>query len=144
LDTPVLEAWQPVTNLERNDVCQTRIEINGKGLTIYLEDLKGNKVRVIYDQMSQIHDVVWTFRYTAEGPRNDLVKPMQEADARAIGLNKEKECFYKVLNSDLIRWFDQLPWMSSKDFPDVEHHLYFTMNEVYEVVADYEPRFVFE
>lgn len=49
MDTPVLEAWQPVTNLERNDVCQTRIEINGKGLTIYLEDLKGNKVRVIYD-----------------------------------------------------------------------------------------------
>ncbi|WP_040225392.1 hypothetical protein [Bhargavaea cecembensis] len=144
MEEMILESWQPVTNLERNGVCQTKLEISGEGLTIHLEDLKGNQVRVLYDQMSQIHDHVWTFRYTGEGPRNNLVKLMQTADARAVGLKRESESFYKVKNSDLIRWFDQLPWMGSQEYPNVEHHLYFTMNEVFEVVADYEPKFIYD
>ncbi len=47
-----------------------------------------------------------------------------------------------MTNSDFIEWFDQFGWLGSNEIPNVEHHLYIYNDGVFEVISDYEPKFV--
>ena len=139
----ILHAWQPITNLKKHYVSDARVELNDEGLFIHLRDIDGNKVLIVYDRnLSYMENYVWAFRHTGDGPRNNLRIPIKKALERATDLNIQAETFYKVENSDFIEGFDQLAWAGTSEFPDVEHPLYGTMNDVIEVIADYEPKFI--
>jgi len=137
-----LHIWQPVTCLERAQIVNAKINYTDLGLCLTLIDRKGTEVDIIYDTMSQIQDYVWSFRYAGEIPRSDLVPLVQEAIEQETAIDKSAEWFYKMSNSDYIEWFDQLPWLGSKEIPNVEHHLYCYNDGIFEVMSDYEPRFV--
>jgi len=137
-----LHIWQPVTCLERAQIVNAKFNYTDLGLCLTLIDRKGTEVDIIYDTMSQIQDYVWSFRYAGEIPRSDLVPLVHDAIEQETAIDKSAEWFYKMSNSDYIEWFDQLPWLGSKEIPNVEHHLYCYNDGIFEVMSDYEPRFV--
>lgn len=67
---------------------------------------------------------------------------VDKALQREKAINFSAEWFYKMSHSDYIAWFDQLPWIGSKEIPDVEHHIYCFNDGVFDIISDYEPRFV--
>lgn len=140
--TRKLHIWQPVTCLVRAQIVNAKFNYTDLGLCLTLIDIKGSEVDIIYDKMSQIQDYVWSFRYAGEIPRSDLVPLVDEAIERESSINESAEWFYKMSNSDYIKWFDQLPWLGSKEIPNVEHHIYCYNDGIFEVISDYEPRFV--
>lgn len=83
------------------------------------------------NKMSPIQNYVCSFRYTGEIPRSDLVDMV----TKAMTKNNLKK------NSSA-EWFDQLPWIGSKEIPTVEHHIYCYNDGVFDIISDYEPRFV--
>lgn len=141
-----LHIWQPVTCLVKGDVVSATLEhgdtIDKNGLRLVLTDVEGNVVQVIYDKVSQtMGDYIWTYRYINEIKRSDLNKLIEKAD-RSNLIDESAHHFYKVVNSDYIGWYDQLPWLGSQDAPNVEHHIYMYNDGIFEVISDYEPRFI--
>ncbi|MFJ7666419.1 hypothetical protein ACIQXI_04885 [Lysinibacillus sp. NPDC097195] len=134
--------WQPVTCLQRAQIVNASFHYSDLGLCLTLIDSNGSEVDIIYDKISPIQDYVWSFRYTGEIPRSDLVPLVQEAIAQESKIDKTAEWFYKMTDSDYIEWFDRLPWLGSKEMPNVEHHIYCYNDGIFEVISDYEPRFV--
>lgn len=136
-------SWQPVTNLERNKV-QLIAFIKGEdGLIIHLADWSGNHVKIIYDKnVPNIGDWIWAARHSPEVVRSHLSSLCLEADQKNSNLERNAQSFYKISNSDFMKWFDQLPFLDLKHFPEVEHHLYYLNDEVVEVLSDYEPRII--
>ncbi|GAA4077671.1 hypothetical protein [Amphibacillus indicireducens] len=109
-------------------------------LKISLENKKGYLLDIIYDDPEHVcplEYVVWAFRYNTElGDaflRNRQMNQAKERDAKSFS-------FLKVLNSDYIREFDQHPIANKQFYPDVEHHLFATGDEVFEVISNYEPK----
>ncbi|MFK5708061.1 MULTISPECIES: hypothetical protein [Lysinibacillus] len=137
-----LHIWQPITSLVRAQIVNAKFNYTDLGLCLTLIDIKGSEVDIIYDRMSQIQDYVWSFRYAGEIPRSDLVPLVDDAIERESSFDESAEWFYKMSNSDYIEWFDQLPWLGSKEIPNVEHHIYCYNDGIFEVISDYEPRFV--
>ncbi|MBS4220017.1 hypothetical protein KHA96_17025 [Bacillus sp. FJAT-49711] len=45
-------------------------------------------------------------------------------------------------NSKYLRMFDSNPVINRKTNPNLEHHIYITGNEIFEVLSEYEPRFI--
>ncbi|MFJ5766785.1 hypothetical protein ACIP9C_15645 [Lysinibacillus sp. NPDC093210] len=137
-----LHIWQPVTCLQRAQIVNAHFNYSDLGLCLTLIDINGSEVDIIYDKNSPIQDYVWSFRYTGEIPRSDLVPLVHDAIEQETVIDKSAEWFYKMSTSDYIEWFDQLPWLGSKEIPNVEHHLYCYNDGIFEVISDYEPRFV--
>lgn len=142
MDSRRMHIWQPVTCLERAQIVNATLNYTDRGLCLTLIDRNNTEVDIIYDKMSPIHDYVWSFRYTGEIPRSDLVDMVTEAMTQEQSKNSSAEWFYKMSNSDYIEWFDQLPWIGSKEIPTVEHHIYCYNDGVFDIISDYEPRFV--
>ncbi|QSB11992.1 hypothetical protein MHB40_01515 [Lysinibacillus sp. FSL K6-0057] len=142
MDSRRLHIWQPVTCLERAQIVNATLNYTDLGLCLTLIDRNNTEVDIIYDKMSPIQDYVWSFRYTGEIPRSDLVDKVNEALTQEQPINSSAEWFYKMSNSDYIDWFDQLPWIGSKEIPTVEHHIYCYNDGVFDIISDYEPRFV--
>jgi len=140
--TRKLHIWQPITCLVRAKIVNAKLNYTDLGLCLTLIDIKGSEVDIIYDRMSQIQDYVWSFRYTGEIPRSDLVPLVNDAIEQESSIDVSAEWFYKMSNSDYIEWFDQLPWLGSKEIPNVEHHIYCYNDGIFDVISDYEPRFV--
>ncbi|MET3699388.1 hypothetical protein SAMN05877753_11129 [Bacillus oleivorans] len=141
MNEPKLHVWQPITELT-NDIMHADLSFSDKGLYLKLIDIKGNEVSIIYDQISVTQDYVWTFRYTGEVVRSDLGKLAIDAVNKSESIDEKSLCFYKMSNSDLIKWFDGLPWMGSEEYPAVEHHIYCSNDGIFEVISEYEPKFI--
>ncbi|MGG2075748.1 hypothetical protein AB1J28_20535 [Lysinibacillus irui] len=142
MDLRRLHIWQPITCLERAQVVNATLNYTDLGLSLTLIDRNNTEVDIIYDKISPIQDYVWSFRYTGEIPRSDLVPLVDEALQQENAINFSAEWFYKMSHSDYIAWFDQLPWIGSKEIPHVEHHIYCFNDGVFDIISDYEPRFV--
>lgn len=142
MDLRRLHIWQPITCLERAQVVNATLNYTDLGLSLTLKDRNNTEVDIIYDKISPIQDYVWSFRYTGEIPRSDLVPFVDKALQREKAINFSAEWFYKMSHSDYIAWFDQLPWIGSKEIPDVEHPIYCFNDGVFDIISDYEPRFV--
>lgn len=142
MDLRRLHIWQPITCLERAQVVNATLNYTDLGLSLTLIDRNNTEVDIIYDKISPIQDYVWSFRYTGEIPRSDLVPLVDEALQQENTINLSAEWFYKMNHSDYIAWFDQLPWIGSKEIPHVEHHIYCFNDGVFDIISDYEPRFV--
>ncbi|UED82381.1 MULTISPECIES: hypothetical protein [unclassified Lysinibacillus] len=142
ISTRRLHIWQPVTCLQRAQIVNAQLNYSDRGLYLTLTDINGSEVDIIYDKISPIQDFVWSFRYAGEIPRSDLFPLVNESIEQNPPTNPCAEWFYKMSNSDYIEWFDQLPWIGSKEIPNVEHHIYCYNDGIFEVISDYEPRFV--
>lgn len=79
MDSRRLHIWQPVTCLERAQIINATLNYTDRGLCLTLIDRNNTEVDIIYDKMSPIQDYVWSFRYTGEIPRSDLVDMVTEA-----------------------------------------------------------------
>ncbi|MCJ7842689.1 hypothetical protein MUB24_17645 [Lederbergia sp. NSJ-179] len=141
MDQRKLIAWQPIKHLEKGQITNAHFNFTDHGLYLKLIDIHGNAVDIIYDKMSNMYDFVWSFRYAGEIPRTDLTNLVVEAEDENY-IDPAAACFYKMENSDFVVWFDQLGYMGSDDFPDVEHHLFMYNDGVFEVISDYEPKFI--
>jgi len=130
--------------LERAQVVNATLNYTDLGLTLTLIDRNNAEVDIIYDKISPIQDYVWSFRYTGEIPRSDLVPFVDEALQQENAINLSAEWFYKMSHSDYIAWFDQLPWIGSKEIPHVEHHIYCFNDGVFDIISDYEPNLSLE
>jgi len=73
MDSRRLHIWQPVTCLERAQIVNATLNYTDRGLCLTLIDRNNTEVDIIYDKISPIQDYVWSFRYTGEIPRSDLV-----------------------------------------------------------------------
>lgn len=146
MDKRRVQIWQPVTSLAKDNVVFANLEHTDKldkyGLRIELTDINGNIVEIIYDKISLIMgDYIWTYRYINEIKRCDLNKLIDVADCTNLK-DSTAHHFYKMENSDFIEWYDQLSWLGSEDASFVEHHIYMYNDGIFEVISDYEPRFV--
>lgn len=139
----ILCAWQPITSIKgRNlgDLGFFEIITHFDYLKIKFDDVEGNKFEVIYDQaVSPVEYYVWSYRFSTEYGRFDLIS-LQKDLSEVIDENSLY--FYKVLNSEYIKWFDRNPLINSKTNPKLEHHLYMNGNQVFEVLSEYEPEFL--
>lgn len=141
----VLEVWQPVTNLIGRypfDIQLTQIVRHNDYLKIELKDNYGNALDIIYDDPDDVcplEYVVWGFKYSTEFGsvhlNEILVDDSGWDDTEAVH-------FFKVRNSKYIQRFDGNLIASRELFPEVEHHFYLTADEIFEVIANYEPRFI--
>ncbi len=50
--------------------------------------------------MFQIYDYVWSFRYTGEIPRSELVPLINDAIEQVAFIDESAEWFYKMSNSE--------------------------------------------
>lgn len=128
--------------MERAQVVNATLNYTDLGLSLTLIVRNNTEVDIIYDKISPIQDYVWSFRYTGEISRSNLVPLVDEALQQENAINFSAEWFYKMSHSDYIAWFDQLPWIGSKEIPHVEHHIYCFNDGVFDIISDYEPRFV--
>lgn len=141
-----LTIWQPVTNLRATslDVVQF-VEVcrHNDYFKITMQDGEGNILDIIYDDPQHVcplEYVVWDFRYQTElGLIGRSTFELEDASVRP---DKHAAYFGKVSNSAYIKEFDSNPLANKELFPNVEHHVYLTGNEIVEVIANYEPRFV--
>ncbi|CEG26234.1 hypothetical protein [Bacillus sp. B-jedd] len=146
MDKRILHVWQPVTCLEKANVIFAKLTYGNSnetnGLRLELTDGAGNAVEIVYDQWSvTMVDYIWTFRHVNEIKRCDLNRLIDRADFSVLN-DSTAQHFYKMENSDFLEWYDQLPWLGSGDVPHVEHHIYMYNDGVFEVIADYEPKFI--
>ena len=111
-------------------------------LKITLEDHFENMVDIFYDDPENVWPLeyfVWSFRHSTE--LGSLHLSRMEIDASKL-IDKNAIRFFKVRNSKYIKEFDANPLANKELFPNVEHHLYMTGDEIFEVVSNYEPRFI--
>lgn len=139
----ILRAWQPITSMKGRNLADlgffeiiTRFDC----LKIRFDDVKDNKFEVIYDQtISPVEYYVWSYRFSTEYGRFDLNS--KQIDLSGV-IDKDSLYFYKVSNSEYIKWFDRNPLINSKTNPKLEHHLYMNGDQVFEVLSEYEPKFL--
>jgi hypothetical protein len=139
MDKRELQIWQPVTCLVKGNVVTAKLEHSvigdTHGLRLELTDIDGNVVQIVYDKISPtMRDYIWTYRYVNEIKRCDLNKLIDKADHTKL-VDPSAHHFYKMVNSDLIEWYDQLPWLGSEEEPNVEHHIYMYNDGVFEIVS---------
>ena len=138
-----LHAWQPVTFIKgRNNGDLGFMNVSGQidHFKISFTDQTKSIIDVIYDQTDgPIGYSVWSYRYSTEYGRFDLLS--KEMDRSGIQ-DPHALYFYKVTNSDYIKWFDMNPLINGQTNPKLEHHLYLNGNDIIEVLSEYEPRFV--
>lgn len=143
MDIGTVHSWQPITNLQKDYVELVEFSKGKNGLFIHLADASGNHAKVIYDKnVPSLGDWVWAARHSPEAPQSHLSAPCMEANRNNPNLDRNVFSFYKITGSEFMSWFDQLSFLELKHFPEVEHHLYYLMDEVVEVLADYEPRII--
>lgn len=111
-------------------------------LKIILRDSQDNLLEVIYDDPHNITPfeyVVWSFKHTTE-----MVMVFGPHDLMDIKRNiaNENYNFFKVIHSDYIAKFDNNHLGNRTLYPNVEHHVYITGDEVLEVISNYEPKFI--
>ncbi|WP_213423878.1 hypothetical protein [Bhargavaea massiliensis] len=139
----ILQAWQPVTYLKgrsRGDLGFFEILTHFDYLKLSFSDLADTKVEVIYDQLvSPVEYYVWSYRFSTEYGRFDLLS--KDEDLSTVK-DKSSLYFYKVLNSEYLKWFDHNPLINRKTHPKLEHHLYMNGDQVFEVLSEYEPKFI--
>ncbi|MBS4202466.1 hypothetical protein KHA93_22955 [Bacillus sp. FJAT-49732] len=138
-----LHIWQPVINLKAKylyDINLTNVNRHSDYLKITLEDLQDNQLDIIYDQrISPVEYYVWAFRFSTETGNFDIRYIEEEIGGR---VDPEAAYFFKMENSKYLKMFDSNPIINRKTHPNLEHHLYITGDEIFEVLSDYEPRFV--
>ncbi|WP_047980694.1 hypothetical protein [Ornithinibacillus contaminans] len=145
-ENEIVEIWQPVTSLKGKHLDSLHfVEVmrHNDFFQITLQDLEGNLVDIIYDdpqKVCSLEYVVWSFRYGTE------LGALGKHNRKMINTNNRKDenaiYFAKVLNSNYIKAFDNNPIANQTLFPNVEHHLYATGDEILEVITNYEPRFI--
>ncbi len=139
----VLQAWQPVTYLKGRSLADLgffEVLAHFDYLKLSVSDLAETKVDVIYDQfVSPVEYYVWSYRFSTEYGRFDLLS--KEEDLSTVK-DENSLYFYKVLNSEYLKWFDHNPLINRKTHPKLEHHLYMNGDQVFEVLSEYEPRFI--
>lgn len=106
---------------------------------VVIEDLQDNQLEIIYDDPDHkcpLEYVVWSFRWNTE----ISLQSKQVINSH----NHWSKCqhFYKVEHSSYIHEIDKNWAVNSTLFPDVEHHVYMNGDEIFEVISNYEPRFV--
>ncbi|RLQ93589.1 hypothetical protein [Falsibacillus albus] len=143
----ILHIWQPTTALKGRNPAQTafkEIVRHDDYFKISIVDAYDTQVDLIYDQHrpSEVPDVeyyVWAYRYGTEYGRFDLNGKKVDETNRIC---TESSYFFKVSNSEFIKWFDKNPLINSFTHPTLEHHLYLTGDEVLDVLSIYEPKII--
>jgi len=139
----IFRAWQPITSMKGRylaDLSFFEVITHFDYLKLKFDDIEGNKFEVIYDQpVSPVEYYVWSYRFSTEYGRFDLNSLQQDLSGV---IDENSLYFYKVRNSEYIKWFDRNPLINSKTNPDLEHHLYLNGSQVFEVLSEYEPRFL--
>ncbi|MBP3951873.1 hypothetical protein [Bacillus suaedae] len=136
--------WQPTKSLKGNntyDFNMIEMERHNDYLKISFEDHYGNIVDVFYRDLNNLCPLeycVWAFRYSTELGSIHL----NNRDIKGVNVDQDSVCFYKAKNSVYVSEFDENPIANKVVFPEVEHHLFITGDEIFEVIANYEPEFV--
>ncbi|WP_243299733.1 hypothetical protein [Bacillus litorisediminis] len=143
-ENEILHIWQPSTFLKgKNPSQMVLVEVirGNNHLKILFEDTFDNQVEIIYDQLMQpMEYFVWAFRHSTETGRYGL--RFKEINDSGL-ISPDSPYFFKVSNSEFIKWFDdQNPLFNSKTYPNLEHHLYITGDEVFDVLSTYEPKII--
>lgn len=148
MKSQILHAWQPNELIKFTmdehlfyHIGLVDVQLGPKALTITLES-KSKILQIIYDQVAgPIPYYVWNFRYGNElSDRNDL--PYANEAIYPDTLNKESYHFFRVQNSEFIEWNDRVSPFKSKDYPELEHHLFFTSDDFLEILSLYEPKII--
>lgn len=149
MESQILHAWQPkeLTKFKMKEGHFYRIglvdtKIGSEALTITLEN-ESQILEIIYDQIDlsvPIVNYVWNFRYGTESSvRLDLNEAKRTFPTT---LNKEAYYMFKVQNSDFIKWNDRVCPFKSTDYPQLEHHLFLTSDDIIETLSIFEPKFI--
>ena len=138
----ILHAWQPVTSIKGRNLADLgffEIIPHPDYLKIRFNDVNNDIFEVIYDQSATVEYNVWSFRFSTEYGRFDLNNNRTQVDYSGI-IDKDSLYFFKVSNSEYIKWFDRNPLINSQTNPKLEHHMYMNGNYVFEVLSEYEPK----
>ncbi|MCE7792826.1 hypothetical protein K8O68_10405 [Salipaludibacillus sp. CUR1] len=132
-----LEVWEPIENFN-GSLHFKEMMYGEEGLKFIFNDNLQNEFHFTYGDFRD-GMFVWAVRFTEEFKRGDLVEIASEARKTAFGADNKEWCFYKMTDSDFINWHDQLSGPSSEAF-SVEHHLFVTTQDTFEVISEYEPK----
>ncbi|TQS76457.1 hypothetical protein DX933_01030 [Ornithinibacillus gellani] len=127
-----LAIWDLAPHLV-GEVYDKAFDFSDKGLKIVLEDLHENKAVITYDS-----EQILGFRYAEETSRNDLVPLVNQAYELARFHKGNTGCFYKAIHSEYNAWLAAMSGNENK-LLQAEHHIFFTMDSVFEVLSDKEP-----
>lgn len=137
-----LHVWQPDMTLKGknpSEIVMEEVACKPDSLTIIFKDFYSNRIKIVYDQECPLEYVVWSFRYGTEIGRSDLSRLDQDFSY----LNSdESPYFFKVSNSSYIKSFDDNHIANKQLYPTVEHYLYLTGDDVFEVISNYEPKII--
>ncbi|QKS70480.1 hypothetical protein FLK61_27390 [Paenalkalicoccus suaedae] len=133
-----LEVWEPIEGFK--DSLHFTSMTYEDGLTFIFTDDLENEFHIVYDQ-NKDGMYVWSVRFTEEFKRGDLVQIAADARKEFFGSETTEWCFYKMINSDFMRWHDQLSGPGSDVFA-AEHHLFMTTTDTFEVLSEYEPKII--
>lgn len=143
----ILHEWQSESLLHFNlkekrlsSIGLVDVNIGANELNITLEN-ESQYLEIIYKQIDlsiPVEYYVWSFRYGTEGTRNDLAYANRK---ETPNINKDYYYAFKVENSEYIQWHDRVSPFTSIDYPQLEHHIYLTSDDVLEVLSTFEPIF---
>lgn len=141
MDKRKLIVWEIIRDIE-GELHYKELKLS-KGLSIVFEDDGGNEYSIVYDKL--INGMyVWSCRFTGEHARDDLISLERQARKDYFRTENQSYFTYKMVNSDYLEWYDSLPTDGSDLHPYVEHHVYITSEQIFEVLCEYEPKLVFE
>ncbi|WP_366163077.1 hypothetical protein ABXS71_08600 [Bacillus infantis] len=133
-----LEVWRPHNKI-MGEMEYVEI-ILSNNLTLIFEDIKGTKIKFIYDKNIN-GSVVWASRFTDDFIRGDISHLTADARERGLGSRTSPWSLYKAVdNSDFLQWYDTLPGPGSKEYPHIQHHVFATSEILYEILSEYEPK----
>ncbi|SDZ16330.1 hypothetical protein SAMN05421736_10730 [Evansella caseinilytica] len=139
MDKRKLHVWQPIETF-KGELHLVEMYFQ-EGLRFTFEDDGGMECTFMYDQC--INGMyVWSCRFTEEFKRSDLAVIATEAIQERFGDKNKTWCFFKMTNSDYVDWYDQLGGPGSDRDPHIQHHIFITSENIFEVLSEYEPKVV--
>ncbi|WP_205439704.1 hypothetical protein, partial [Peribacillus alkalitolerans] len=137
MTTRKLVVWRPKDGLE-GPLHYVEVKF-ADGLQLVFEDESNTEIKIIYNQNINSKFVL-AFRFTDDLKRGDLSKIAREARIEYFNtINAKPWYFYKMINSDFIHWFDQLPGPGSNEISNIQHFIFMCSEETFEVISEYEP-----
>lgn len=135
---PLLSFFRLHSKFELINLESIKIEPESLNITLVNGD---KRLDIIYDCISNgfIMHPAWSFRFGKILSRMDL-RNMREDLANVK--NKDAFYYYKVINSEYIKWHDENSPFKSVEFSRLEHHLFITADEVFDILSLDEPKLI--
>lgn len=131
-----LKTWEPVDYFQGE---LQFVEIHYRHhLKLVFVDEDNKEYTFTYKPVIEGAMPILTFRLVDEMVNGNLLGPLKEEREKNKG-EDQLTCFYKVENSDILKWYDES--FPSRDIlhPNVEHHIYITSEYILEVLSEREP-----